>query len=176
MKFVPLIIIVFVFYSLSLSQYYARISIQSESDIRDLFELGVEFEDARVRERINYSGESQLHIVYNVENDFVTVRVSDSQLQMLHDSGFKIGEIFLPEQHNVTPVMTGEQSIPFQLGWPRTVYNGMSLYETPYVFVLEVVTMLGINRHGRIHTHDYPYRTNGGGVMKNLSSLLFYLR
>ena len=51
MKLPSLIVIIHLLCSLSLSQYYAKISIGSEFEIQKLYELGFKFEDTKVRER-----------------------------------------------------------------------------------------------------------------------------
>lgn len=161
MKFTVVIAMILVCFSLSLSQYYARISIQDESDIVQLSELGLEFEDVRLRERRSINDEDRYQIIYNVENNFVTARLSENQLKRLGGWDYKIQEFLLKDQIPMDAVTGGEQIIPYQLGWPRTVYNGMSLYEnSPTVADMNLDHKLDVsvtNAWGSYNPANPPY-------------------
>ena len=161
MKLPSLIVIIHLLCSLSLSQYYAKISIGSEFEIQKLYELGFKFEDTKVRERTDIKGESHYQIIYNHENNFVTVLLSDTQLKILQEQDYKVKEIILQNQQLVNPIIAREQIIPYQLGWPRTVYNGMSLYEnSPTVADMNLDNQLDVsvtNAWGSYNPTNPPY-------------------
>lgn len=112
------------------SEVTARISVRSEGDIIALAEYDVEIHDARIQERVDVDGSRRYRIKYLPENGYVTVSASKSTLDRIRANGYEISHI-----REATPPGTisesvgGVTQIPYQFGWPRTIYNGMTLYE-----------------------------------------------
>jgi len=129
MKLITIMVHFFLIYAFAIAEEYVKVIIQNEQKIRSLYEQGFTFEDVRVKEKTDQQGNVRLQFMYNVENNFVTVQVSEVQIEKLQEIGYTIEKIIRPDNQDIVPPSTNEQAIPYQLGWPRTTYNGMSLYE-----------------------------------------------
>jgi hypothetical protein len=108
----------------------ARVEVRSYQDVIWLHEQGIRLEDVKVRERIGWDGTRQYQAVYCPENGFVTVIGSEEQIQRIRAAGLDIVssyEYFSTTHETVgTPLL---DTLPYQFGWPRQIFNGMSLYD-----------------------------------------------
>ncbi|UCF65282.1 MAG: T9SS type A sorting domain-containing protein [bacterium] len=129
MKIITIIVQIFLIYVLAIAEKYVKVTIQDEQDIHILYKQGFKFEDVKVKEKSDQPGHGRLRFVYNFENYYVTVRVSEGQIEKLQEIGYTVEEIIRSDIQDFIPLSTNEQTIPYQLGWPRSTYNGMSLYE-----------------------------------------------
>lgn len=105
-----------------------RVSVQSDVEVMVLHRLGVQLDDAKIRERLHPSGEVRYQVIYNEDNRFVTAVVASDRLLELQRLGFELSHME-PYRRSEGDYGTGEDAIPYQFGWPRTIYNGMTLYE-----------------------------------------------
>jgi hypothetical protein len=111
-------------------QVSARISVRSETDVIALHQRGIELADARIDERVGVDGVKRRRVVYCPENGFVTLIGNKDDLQLLRNQGYQLSDVKeisrgLDPVHNSSRLDT----IPYQFGWPRTIFNGNSLYE-----------------------------------------------
>ena len=111
------------------SQHFsARVAVQSDRDVIALYQHGVEMADARVQGRISSNGIRQFRPVYCPENGFVTVIGTQGEIEGLRISGHRVSDV-RPLHAPAIRTAAKLDSIPYQFGWPRTIVNGMSLYE-----------------------------------------------
>jgi len=112
------------------NEFSARIAVSSEEEIIQLHKLGLNFFDAKIRERIDPTGRIRYQAVYLPENGYVTVSASELILNRLRQDGYRISKV--KQVKSIPPVPEPEitvTQIPYQFGWPRTIFNGLSLYE-----------------------------------------------
>ena len=106
----------------------ARVSVWSEKDVIKLHKMGLQILDARVQERVNSGGITHYKVSYNPENGFVAISTSGSTIDLLRESGYRLSNVqYQADQEHAIATTTLE--VPYQFGWPRTIYNGNSLYE-----------------------------------------------
>jgi hypothetical protein len=112
------------------AEFSARVAVSSEQEIVQLHKLGLSLYDAKIRERIDETGAIRYRVFYMPENGFVTVSASQETMHQLRESGFRISDIRRAESvaRKSKPNRT-VAVIPYQFGWPRLIYNGLSLYE-----------------------------------------------
>jgi hypothetical protein len=127
------------------AQTVARVAVGGEEDVVALHEMGLRIDDAKVRKRVSPEGTIQYHVRYNPENRLVTVIGSDALLERVKGIGF---EILAQRQMTGESVPEGPaatlDTIPYQFGWPRSIYNGNSLYENS-------PTVADVNRDGQLN-------------------------
>lgn len=112
------------------AEFSARVAVSSEEEIVQLHKLGLSFYDAKIRQRIDPIGEIRYQITYLPENGFVTVSASGLTLNQLRDEGFGISDVRRVESVAIKSKPDRAVAvIPYQFGWPRLIYNGLSLYE-----------------------------------------------
>jgi len=129
MKYCVFVMIIYILFVPLYAQEYVKVVIREEPEILDLYQMGLTLIDVKIREKIDQQGNPRYQFRYNVENNFVTAQVSEAQFEKLQQAGYTVEKIIRTKpRHSDTPVMA-EQTLPYQLGWPRTTYNGMSLYE-----------------------------------------------
>ncbi len=123
--------IILIWFSLvNANEFSARIAVSSEQDIIKLHELGLQIYDVKIRQRIDPTGDKRYQVVYLPENGFVTASASESTLNRLRENGYQISNVKPLLPITMAPKSeTALKDLPYQFGWPRTIYNGMSLYE-----------------------------------------------
>ncbi|MDL1891274.1 T9SS type A sorting domain-containing protein [Sphingobacteriales bacterium CHB3] len=130
---------------IAMSQVAARISVQDEEDVITLHQLGFRIDDAKIRERVAFDGSRRYQISYNPENRFVTIIGSDRQIETARGRGFDILSLqYLSDESSPMLHTANVDTIPFQFGWPRTIFNGLSLYENS-------PTIADINKDGQLN-------------------------
>ncbi len=148
----------------------ARVKVQSEHDIILLHQMGVKIEDVNVRARVDRAGLRRYSIRWNSENGFVTIVGEEEQLQRVKDAGLTILSTSpIAEGALVPPSPTLLDTIPYQFGWPRSIFNGLSLYEnSPTVADFDLNGQLDVsvtNAWGSYSPANPPYviawRRNG---------------
>lgn len=112
------------------NEFSARVAVSSEEEIIQLHKLGLNFFDAKIRQRIDPSGITRYQVAYLPENGYVTVSASDLALEQLQEDGYRVSNVKPVESISSIPEQQKSVAqIPAQFGWPRTIYNGLSLYE-----------------------------------------------
>ena len=148
----------------------ARVAVQSESDVIAVHRLGVRIDDAKVRERVALDGTIRYNVRACLENGFVTIIADHTQLDLVEQNGFAVRSTSeYIESIPATPSVRLD-TIPYQLGWPRMIFNGLSLYEnSPTVADMDKNGQLDIsvtNAWGSYSPVNPPYlitrRRNGG--------------
>ncbi|MBX2989777.1 MAG: T9SS type A sorting domain-containing protein [Bacteroidetes bacterium] len=131
--------------AVAMSQIAARIAVQTEEDVIALHQLGLRIDDVKIRERVSSEGTRRFQVSYNPENRFVTIIGSEREIEAAKGRGFNILSLQylsdepLPMLHNANM-----DTIAFQFGWPRSIFNGLSLYENS-------PTIADINRDGQLN-------------------------
>jgi hypothetical protein len=148
----------------------ARIAVRSEADVISMHKFGVQIDDAKVRERVAADGTRLYQVRYCPENGFVTIIGTHADVERIAASGYsvlsssEINEQSSPALHSATL-----DTIPYQFGWPRMIFNGNSLYEnSPTVADMDKNGQLDIsvtNAWGSYSPPNPPYlitwRPNG---------------
>jgi hypothetical protein len=150
------------------SDYSARVGVHSEHDVLTLAARGVQFLDARVESRISSDGTTHFRVQYLPENGFVTVLDKREDFASLRNAGFDVGESHEWKDLEPHPDHVLD-TIPNQFGWPRTIFNGLSLYEnSPTVADMDLNGQLDLsitNAWGSFNPTVPPYlivwRRNG---------------
>jgi len=145
-----------------------HVKINFEEEIINLHKLGIQIHDAKIRERIDPNGLERYRVIYNAENEFLTISASPAEINQLQKLGYKINP--LERTANISSIETALQrtetsgkatEIPYQFGWPRTIFNGMSLYEnSPTVADMDLDGNLDIsvtNAWGSYNPTNPPY-------------------
>lgn len=141
MKFAIIVVIVGCS-TLQAEEFAARVSIANESDLFALSRIGVTLDDAKVMTRTGPRGESEFRTKYNPENGYVTILGSLEEFEKVSQAGFHLSAIRqLPSQPVYSRGLV--DTIPYQFGWPRRTFNGLSLYENS-------PTVADINNDGQL--------------------------
>lgn len=107
-----------------------RIRVHSEKDVIGLHMSGVELADARVEERIGPDGTRRMRAVFCPENGFVTAVLNAVDIDRVTHLGFDVETaVELSDPVPVPHSSSRLDTIPYQFGWPRQIFNGNSLYE-----------------------------------------------
>lgn len=128
----------------ALTQTVAKISVQVEEDVVVLHQLGLRITDAKIRERVGIDGSRRFQVSYNPENRFVTVIGSAEAVAEANGRGLHVLSRYEMSETNTHDSRQAHlDTIPYQFGWPRTIFNGLSLYENS-------PTIADINRDGQL--------------------------
>jgi hypothetical protein len=115
--------------SASGQQFAARVSVASPADVVELHRAGIVIDDARIKTRLAPDGTMHHNASYNTENGFVTVIGTGEGLDSLRRQGYTLDHI-RELSADATPARSVDlDTIPYQFGWPRAIFNGNSLYE-----------------------------------------------
>lgn len=107
--------------SLAGSRLSARVTVQSDDDVVRIARFGgVVLDDARVDGRT---------VCRNAENGFVTVLGSTDAMAALRVAGYALTHEATVSEGAAGFSRPARDSIPYQFGWPRQIFNGISLYE-----------------------------------------------
>ncbi len=119
-----------------------RVAVRSERDVLSLHRNGFVCDDVKFKQTHGIDGTLLTIARFNVENGFVTVLTDESGAERVRDFGFSIlsSSLVLSE---VTKTISALDTIPYQFGWPRSIFNGNSLYENS-------PTIADINRNGQL--------------------------
>lgn len=119
-----------------------RVTVRSEQDVLALYRSGLLPDDVKFKERQSPDGTMRMVARYNHENGFVTVVTDEAGAARVRELGFQIISSS-PVSIEATQAAAILDTIPFQFGWPRSIFNGNSLYENS-------PTIADINRNGQL--------------------------
>ncbi|MGA9115277.1 MAG: T9SS type A sorting domain-containing protein [Bacteroidota bacterium] len=109
-------------------RWSARVAVCTPGDVLALARAGLVLEDARIRTALGETARRK--VTYNTENGFVTVSGDEVLIRSLSVSGWEVHAMTsLAEESPQADSPPGLDTIPYQFGWPRAVFNGLSLYE-----------------------------------------------
>ncbi len=112
------------------AQFATKVSVHSHNDVVALYQMGLRIDDAKVRERTHPDGSKRYQVRFNPENGFVTVISEAAGVELIRNRGFHISSSYeLPGNVTHSTQRPLLDTIPYQFGWPRTIFNGLSLYE-----------------------------------------------
>lgn len=107
----------------------ARVAATTPAEAATIARAGVTLEDARVCIRTSVDGSERSSVAWNAEKGFVTVRGSVEALRRLEALGYRLTDVRPAAEKIPAPAPERLDTIPYQFGWPRTIFNGLSLYE-----------------------------------------------
>jgi hypothetical protein len=108
---------------------HAWVHVDSPSEILRLESLGALLEDARILTKTDAQNIVRQRVRWNAENQFVVVSGSSDLINRLPEAGFEVMKVQPAPGAPPLPAPEGLDTIPYQFGWPRAIFNGLSLYE-----------------------------------------------
>lgn len=119
-----------------------RVAVRSEHDVVSLYRSGFICDDVKFTELRGVDGMVRTRARYNSENGFVTVLTDEVGAAEIAQRGFTIiSSLSVGERSPDLPTLL--DTIPYQFGWPRSIFNGNSLYENS-------PTIADIDRNGQL--------------------------
>lgn len=152
------------------SDFSARIAVQSDAEVVALFNFGVQVEDAKIRIWTFADGTTKHRVRYNPENGYVTIVGTEEMINRVVQAGYQLLTVSTVSSSSRRAGKSApSDTIAFQFGWPRTIFNGLSLYEnSPTVADIDINGQLDVsvtNAWGSYNPTNPPYlitwRRNG---------------